>query len=299
MNTDEYSTEMELYGVELEFIAIIMLFVSLVFPLGFVIEGGILPISLLFAIVFPFQALPFLFLNILYPYWIVRFYQDKTTKDRVFLLGLLSVFFPTVVILSISGLMGAFYVIYPFPIQFITGTIILWKIEKPEVIPTWSGMYPEIYGVNPKLMAQIMILVTLIVPLGYISPGWHSIPLSNLGAIGAYGLLWFLGSGVEFNRGLHFLQPSVMVPTFILSIFNIIFVFQIWKYYQRQTSLRRVLLIGIASLIYPPLLDFMSTVGYVSISMIGIILPIPVQFIIGLILLYKIPGPELVSSSIE
>jgi hypothetical protein len=292
---------MDLYGVEPGFIAIIMLFVSLVFPIGFILEGGIFPISLILAIVYPLPVLPITILNILYAYWIVRFYQDKSTKDSVFILGLLSIILPTVIFLSITGMMGSFIVLYPFPIQFITGTVILWKIEKPEVISPLSGVHSELYGVTPKLIAQIMILVTLIVPLGYISSGWHA----NLflfwdpGVIGVYGLLWFLGSGFEFNHGLHFLQPNVIVPTLILGIFNILFVLQIWKYYMRKTSLRRVLLIGIASLIYPALLDFMSTIGYVTISMIGIVWPIPIQFIIGLILLYKIPGPELVTSSIE
>ncbi len=298
MVTDEQAKDMDLHEVEPGFIAIIMIFVSFVFPIGFVLEGGILPITLLFAIVYPIPFLPIVILNILYPYWIVRFYQGKSTKNSVFILGLLSIILPTAIVLSITGVMGAFFVIYPLPIQFIIGTVILWKIEKPEVKSPWSGMYPEMYGVNPKLITQIMILVTLIVPFGYIPPGWNAL-LWDPGVIGVYGLLWFLGSGFEFNRGLHFLQPGIIIPTLILSIFNFLFVLQIWKYYLRKTSLRRVLLIGIASLIYPTLLDFMSTVGFVPISMIGIIWPIPIQFIIGLILLYKIPGPELVTSSIE
>lgn len=153
----------------------------------------------------------------------------------------------------------------------------------------------DLIGTSPSVILRLMIFVTLLVPLGYASPGFSSIILFWwYPAVGVYGLLWFLGYGWDFNRGLHFLQSSVIVPTLVLSIFNIFFVYQIWKYYQRKTTMRYVLKIGVVSLIFPPLLSLIPSVFIIPLFMIGIVWPIPIQFIIGLIILHKVPGPEVV-----
>jgi hypothetical protein len=40
----------------------------------------------------------------------------------------------------ISGMFGSFVILYPIPLQFAIGLIILHRIEGPEVISPWSGM---------------------------------------------------------------------------------------------------------------------------------------------------------------
>jgi len=42
--------------------------------------------------------------------------------------------------LYISGMFGTFIMLYPIPLQFLIGLIILHRIEGPEVISPWSGM---------------------------------------------------------------------------------------------------------------------------------------------------------------
>jgi hypothetical protein len=79
-------------------------------------------------------------LNILYAHRIVKYYQARSSRNLVHLLGLLSISLPTFIILYISGMFGSFVILYPIPLQFLIGTIIMWRIEGPEVISPWSGM---------------------------------------------------------------------------------------------------------------------------------------------------------------
>ncbi len=140
MSTDEYSTEMELYGVRPGVIAVIMFFTSLIFPFGFFADEIGMPIALIMILVNPIIFLPLTLLNILYAICIVRYYQAKSSKNSVLILGLLSLILPTVIVLYLTGLFGEFVIVYPVPIQFIVGLIIMWKIEGPEVISPWFGM---------------------------------------------------------------------------------------------------------------------------------------------------------------
>ncbi|MGD9395069.1 MAG: hypothetical protein PVJ05_01440 [Candidatus Thorarchaeota archaeon] len=150
MSTDEYSTEMELYGVSPGIIRLIMIIVTVFSPFGFIpgFERGVFGVfymlpgmyGLFWILVNPFVYLPLCLLNILYAHRLVRYYQAKSSRDSVYLMGLLSVLLPTAIILYISGMFGSFIIIYPLPLQFIIGLIILHRIEGPEVISPWSGM---------------------------------------------------------------------------------------------------------------------------------------------------------------
>lgn len=149
MGTDTYSTEMELYGVDPGVIRLIMIVVTVFSPLGFIPEvtgmfgsyyliGGIY--GLFWILLNPFVYLPLCLLNILYAHRLVRYYQAKSSRDSVHLIGLLSVLLPTVIILYVSGMFGNFVILYPIPLQFLIGLIILHRIEGPEAISPWSGM---------------------------------------------------------------------------------------------------------------------------------------------------------------
>lgn len=282
--------------VEPGFIAIIMIFVSLVFPVGFILQGSIVPIMIIVALIYPILGLLLVILNILYVYWIVRYYQNKSTKRSVYILGLLSITLPTVVAFCITGLMGSFLVICPFPIQFVAGLILLWKIERPEPALSRSTMRPDLVGVSPNLIAVLMALVTLIVPLGYIPPNSYPIPYIGFDHIwGAYGLIWALGSNYFLITGFLGSIPALLEQTMTLGLFNMLLVLQIVRYYQGITSQRRVLVVGIASIAYPVLLSLITTLTFRPLTLMQIVWPIPIQFIIALILLYRIPGPELVA----
>ncbi|MFW9832765.1 MAG: hypothetical protein ACFFEK_02125 [Candidatus Thorarchaeota archaeon] len=165
MTEDEYSTEMELYGVSPNFIAFIMFFTMLLAPLGYVPEfiDSIFYFSIdpkvysfmwqiffdpfhfdfHFALVsFPemFFMLPFTILNWVYAYLIVRYYQGKTSKYLPVMVGTLSVLVPLLASIYWSVIHVQSEIIYPIPLQFIIGSLLLWRIEGPEVISPWSGL---------------------------------------------------------------------------------------------------------------------------------------------------------------
>lgn len=141
MSTDEYSTEIELYGVSPGIIGVIMFFVSISFPFGFIFGAFGIPLALIFIFVNPYALLPLTIPNILYAIRIVKYYQGKSTKSSAIIVGLLSVILPPIIILPLSWIsIGILHVFLPIPIQFIAGLILMWRIEGPEVISPWSGM---------------------------------------------------------------------------------------------------------------------------------------------------------------
>lgn len=158
---------------------------------------------------------------------------------------------------------------------------------------------PELFGVNPRVITVFMILLTVIVPFGYLPPG-SAIFCSFVSEMetGIYGLLWFFGFAIDFGYGyggFHVLRVGLTILAIVLSIFNILFAREIVRYYQGKTSQKQVVFIGVVSLIYPNLFTLIPVPLYIF----GIIWPIPIQFIAGLILLYKIPGPELLPTTPE
>jgi hypothetical protein len=150
MTTDEFSTEPELYGVSPGIIRLIMIIVTVFSPLGFIpleyiglfgfysVMPGIY--GLFWILVNPFIYLPLCLLNVLYVHQLVRYYQARSSRDSVHLIGLLSIMLPTIIILYISGMFGSFVILYPIPLQFLIGLVIMHRIEGPEVISPWSGM---------------------------------------------------------------------------------------------------------------------------------------------------------------
>jgi hypothetical protein len=163
MTADEYSTEMELYGVSPGLIAIIMFMIGVLVPYGYLprgleMFGGYWSETVIYSLLWVYQSAPYIStglrvfpldliftlplcaLNILYARWIVKFYQSESTRYSTVVIGLLSLILPSAIIFYVSGLFGHYIVLYPIPIQFILGLLILWKIKEPEVISPWSGM---------------------------------------------------------------------------------------------------------------------------------------------------------------
>ena len=149
MTTDTHSTEKELYGVDPGVIRLIMIIVTVFSPLGFIPEYSwmfgpynvFMGIYGLFWILLnPFVYLPLCLFNILYVHQLVRYYQGRSSRDSVHLIGLLSIILPTAIILFVSGMFGRFAILYPIPLQFLIGLVIMHRLEGPEVISPWSGM---------------------------------------------------------------------------------------------------------------------------------------------------------------
>jgi hypothetical protein len=157
----------------------------------------------------------------------------------------------------------------------------------------------ELYGVSPWVIGFIMILITLITPLGIVPINGDFIVLTNwFQGPFIYGLLWSYTwssySGILFS-GVQFLNLSYMWLLVPLSIFSILYVRQIIRYYFGKSSRDSALMVGILSIILPSLIQLVFAVSLVNISRAGFIIPIPIQFVAGLILLRKFEGPEVIS----
>lgn len=104
--------------------------------------------------------------------------------------------------------------------------------------------YPELFGVNPRVIAVLMTITTLIVPFGYgtietvILFDWYA-------GSGLYRFFWYFGSvwtvptSGFFLFNLHFHKSTV-----ILSILNILYVFELVRYHQGERSKLVLLLLG-------------------------------------------------------
>jgi hypothetical protein len=159
---------------------------------------------------------------------------------------------------------------------------------------------PVLVGVSPGVIAIFMTLLTLIVPLGFFTSNiivlfdWYIGP-------GVYALFWAFGH-TPWSWGaipFHFFSLSFLKLAFTLGIFNIIYVVQIVRYYQGKVSKRNVIITGLISLIFPTLFAFISTAISLGPALIGFVLPIPAQFLAGLIFVQMLPGPESEQAPIE
>lgn len=152
---------------------------------------------------------------------------------------------------------------------------------------------PELVGVSPAVIAFFMTIVTLIVPLGFYT-SWFFLYDLFIGP-GTYALFWAFGNSTFGLSRFHFFYFPYMQMAFTLSIFNLLYVAQMIRYYQGKITRNSVIQTGVISLIFPQLVILISSLFYYR----GLVWPIPAQFITGLIFLYMIPGPELESPPIE
>lgn len=149
---------------------------------------------------------------------------------------------------------------------------------------------PELHGVSPREIGVIMIVITVFLPVGQVNLGysWQIIPTF------LYSGLWLLGL---FQDGFWYLaNPSALFVSFWITIplcgFNFLFIRQMNRFFQGETSRDIVLMYGILSMIVPTIVTLAL---WVSIQFPYVITPIPIQFVIGVILLYKFREPEVIS----
>ncbi len=151
----------------------------------------------------------------------------------------------------------------------------------------------ELYGVSPYAITILIVLVTLALPIG----GIISLPYGlNNGFYLIYSALWIVFPS-EGLRGLwRMMNPafwaSAIWVTIPLCILNILFIRQIWRYYMGYSAKSSVQMVGMLSLIAPSLISLYIT--YAGFS-IGMIVPIPIQYVCGLVFLHKFREPELIS----
>ncbi|MBN2230495.1 MAG: hypothetical protein JW779_12985 [Candidatus Thorarchaeota archaeon] len=154
----------------------------------------------------------------------------------------------------------------------------------------------ELYGTSPWVIGELMIIISLITPLGFI-PGSYDITTSGISLYSnfmVYSLIWVYSMDI-FSGYFIAIHPAVLYLTLPLSIFNILYIRQIVRYYKGKSSRYSAVMAGVLSLIVPTFFSLVISFVSAPLQNITFIVPIPIQFIAGLIFLHKIPGPELIS----
>ena len=147
----------------------------------------------------------------------------------------------------------------------------------------------ELYGTSPRVIGLLMILVTVIFPVGFINVAQGTVLVPSY----IYSGLWFIDS----SRGLWYIFDfselfSKLWLTIPLCIFNFLFIRQVNRFFQGETSRDIVLMLGLTSMLLP---SAITVALWATNNFQFVISPIPIQFFVGLILLYKFREPELIS----
>ncbi len=155
----------------------------------------------------------------------------------------------------------------------------------------------EIYGVSPGVIAFFMILISLIVPMGIIPfNAWIILGGFHDSNFLIYSLVWIFTP--DFYLPFQFMPLFFLLNLWItlpLTIFNIAYIWKIIRYYRGQCTRYSVVWVGLISITIPTIFAMVTTGVLSGLSGFVFVGPIPIQFIAGLIFLYKIPGPEMTS----
>lgn len=147
----------------------------------------------------------------------------------------------------------------------------------------------ELSGTSPYVIGLIMMLVTFFLPIGGINFIFNT---SNMQPQ-IYSAFWLIDDLSDFwsifNLGKLFSTIWITVP---LCLLNFIFIIQINRFFSNIASRDVALMYGILSMIVPTVITFYLWITY---GIPYIITPIPIQFFIGIILLYKFRDPDYIS----
>ena len=140
----------------------------------------------------------------------------------------------------------------------------------------------ELYGTCPYVIGIIMLLVTLLLPVGGINLIFNFQNLESK----IYSPIWMINSNLQVTT------VSTIWITIPLCTINSLFVIHINRFFSNTASRDVIITIGILSMITPSVITIYIWITY-GVSFI--ITPIPIQFFVGLILLYKFRDPDYVS----
>ena len=159
----------------------------------------------------------------------------------------------------------------------------------------------EIYGTRPGVMAFFMILISLIVPIGVLPTNAFAVLFGGIGmwtepTYMIYSLLWVYAPELPLALAMY---PLFMVLnlwfTIPLTIFNIAYIWKIVRYYRGDCTRYSAVWVGMLSVTVTTVFALLTTGWLGATEGLVLIGPIPLQFIAGLIFMYKIPGPEMTS----
>jgi len=158
----------------------------------------------------------------------------------------------------------------------------------------------ELIGTSPGVIAFFMILISLIVPIGIIPMNAFMVIGGSLGFgypnFLIYSLVWCYAPEFPLSYGQIPLFMLVNIwLTLPLTIFNILYIRQIIRYYQGKCTRYSAVWVGMLSIVLPTLVALSTSGILVPNSEFIFIGPIPIQFVAGLYFLRKYPGPEMTS----
>jgi hypothetical protein len=162
----------------------------------------------------------------------------------------------------------------------------------------------ELRELTIRQISVIMLIVTFVSPMVAQWHGGHHFGEEWIVDVSIIAVLWvYLPSYWDMNTGafgimgggLHILNPSATVLSLMFTIFNLIFAYQVIRFCKGETSKRSAIIPGVLSLVLPLLMAWQGYSMYVIEFMLGTgsfvyIGPIPIQLIVGLILM-RLFGP--------
>ena len=152
----------------------------------------------------------------------------------------------------------------------------------------------DLVGVPPWLMGQILFFLLVVLPIGTIpvevyGTDWLWNGFARYTAM-MYGLLWKLNS-FQFAPNDLWLDPAYLLFAIPVIVLNLIFVFEVVRYYKALISRKHVVIVGTLSFLIPLALAVLTRALIpASDSYFG---PLPFLLIAGLLMLFKVPGPEI------
>ena len=160
-------------------------------------------------------------------------------------------------------------------------------------VTPWSNDDPddllELYGTSPYVIGVFMVLVTFFLPVGGVNLAFN---FQNQEPK-IYSAFWMINNLGDFWRMFDLEQLLATIwMTIPLCTLNFLFIIQINRFFSNSASRDVALLYGILSMIAPSMLSLyvLLTFGFPFV-----ITPIPIQFFVGVILLYKFRDPDYVS----
>lgn len=154
----------------------------------------------------------------------------------------------------------------------------------------------ELYGISPRAIAVVMFFVTVFLPVGGLNLVDYN--LVNYEASEMPPFLYSISWILRLDQGLPgfwslfnplFLASAIWF-TLPLSLLNILYVRQIFRYFAGLSSQGSAVMVGLLSLLVPTIVSVYITQAGLSF---GLIIPIPIQFVIGLVFLHRFREPEL------
>ena len=155
-------------------------------------------------------------------------------------------------------------------------------------------------NLTPVQAGLIMLFMTLLVPF------LVTIAYSERnGGIDIYGIvfiatLWGIGPIGSSDIQFHVFLLYDIIPTFLLSVPNIVFSGQVVRYLMGETSYKCTLIFGILGFLFPFIITFNLMIAILLYGYLAYAGPLPFQIIIGLILMnYLKPPTEILWESEE